>query len=359
MNVPFVDLQAEFREVDGEVSAAIRNVVQKGNFVLGPEVEGFEEAFARYVGSSCCIGVSSGTDALRMALEGIGISAGDEVIVPVNTFVATALAVTAIGAVPRFVDSVDESFLLDIAKAHEAVNSRTRAVIPVHLYGRMVAAEDLASFDLPVIEDAAQAHGQDCQGRRAGSVGRAGCFSFYPSKNLGAYGDGGAITTSDEELRDRLRLLRNYGQSRKYHHEIKGGNHRLDAIQAAVLRVKLKSLDRWNQCRRAAAAYYTNHLKDGISRPTGESVYHLYVIRVGNRDRLQGKLAEAGIDTGIHYPVPLHLAPCFKELGGRQGDFPVAERAAREILSLPMSPFITSEQQEYVVEKVNKWGEPV
>lgn len=360
MKVPFVDLKAEYEEIREEVDIAIHSIIEKSHFILGPEVEAFEESFARYIGTRYCVGVSSGTDALKLALEAIDVKRGDEVILPANTFIATALAVTALGAIPRFVDCKEDSFLIDLEKAHDAIGPLTKAFIPVHLYGRFVDLDGMDNFfGIPAIEDAAQAHGAESNGKRAGSIGLAGCFSFYPSKNLGAYGDGGAIVTSDETLKNRVQLLRNYGQIRKYYHEIKGGNTRLDGIHAAILLVKLKYLDKWNTLRRTAASFYTENLKEGIPRTDENSVYHLYVIRVKNRDELRDKLANVGIATGIHYPVPLHLQECFKDLESAKESFPVAERLSGEILSLPMYPQLQTEQLEYVVEKVNQWGEPI
>lgn len=360
MKVPFVDLRAEYKEIRDEVDAAMRSVIEESHFILGPEVETFEDAFTHYIGTRYCISVSSGTEALKLALEAIEVKPGDEVVLPVNTFVATALAVTALGAIPRFVDCEEDSFLIDMEKVHDVIGPRTKAFIPVHLYGRVVDLDAVnAAISIPVIEDAAQAHGAESNGKRAGSVGLAGCFSFYPSKNLGAYGDGGAVVTSDNSLREQLKLLRNYGQTKKYHHEVKGGNSRLDGIQAAVLSVKLKYLDKWNVLRRTAASFYTENLKEGIPRTQGDSVYHLYVIRIKNRDELREKLASEGIATGIHYPIPLHLQGCFKDLPFANESFPIAEKLSGEILSLPMYPHIQPEQLEYVVEKVNQWGEPV
>ena len=335
----------------------MRSVIEKSHFVLGPEVDMFEKSFARYTGTQYCISVSSGTEALKLALESIGVGQGDEVVLPVNTFVASALAVTALGAIPRFVDCNENNFLINMDKALDTFGARTKAFMPVHLYGKMVDADALNAVTIPVIEDAAQAHGAESKGKKAGSVGLAGCFSFYPSKNLGAYGDGGAIVTSDGNLRDVLLLLRNHGQTRKYYHDIKGSNARLDGIQAAVLSVKLKYLDKCNELRRSAAFFYTKNLKEGIFRTEGDSVYHLYVIRIKNRDELQAKLGSAGIATGVHYPVPLHLQKCFNDLD--HGSYPVAERLAGEILSLPMYPHISPNQLEYVVEKVNQWAEPI
>jgi dTDP-4-amino-4,6-dideoxygalactose transaminase len=357
VKVPFVDLRAEYTEIGGEVRQALGAVIESAQFVLGPAVQSFEGAFAAACGADHCVGVSSGTDAIKLSLEALGVGPGDEVIVPANSFAASALAVSALGARPRLVDCEEESHLLDPAAADRALSDRTRAILPVHLYGRMVDLEPFERLGPPILEDAAQAHGAERAGFRAGSRGVAGCFSFYPSKNLGAYGDAGAVVTSDEGLAEELRRLRHYGQSTKYHHERRGYNARLDSLQAAVLEVKLRHLADWNRRRRAAAAYYDEHLREGIGRPVLDGVFHLYVIRVRNRDLLQKRLAEAGIETGVHYPIPLHLQGCFRDLGHAEGDFPVAERLSREILSLPMYPQIRPEQLDHVVERVNGLAE--
>jgi dTDP-4-amino-4,6-dideoxygalactose transaminase len=357
MKVRFVDLRADYEEVGEEAQSALTSVVESGQFILGPAVERFEAAFAAACDARHCVGVSSGTEALKLSLEALGAGPGHEVILPVNTFAATALAVSALGARPRLVDCEEESHLLDPVAAERAITDRTRAILPVHLYGRMVDLAPLEELGVPIVEDAAQAHGAEVDGVRAGSRGAAGCFSFYPSKNLGAYGDAGAVVTSHEGLAEELRSLRQYGQSSKYQHERLGYNARLDSLQAAVLEVKLRHLDDGNRRRRAAAAFYSAGLKEGIGRPGPEGVFHLYVIRVHNRDQLQKELGEVGIETGIHYPIPLHLQPCFRDLGHAEGDFPVAERMAREILSLPIYPQIREDQLAYVVEQVNRLAE--
>lgn len=361
MKVRFVDLQAEHEETGAETLDAIREVIASGSFVLGPAVEDFETEFAAACGARHAIGVSSGSAALSLTLEAMGVGPGAEVVVPVNTFAATALAVTAVGARPVFADCDPRTQLLDPDCAARAISPRTRAIVPVHLTGRLVDLAPLERLGVPIVEDAAQAHGAARGGVRAGARGLAGCFSFYPSKNLGAYGDAGAVVTSDDALAARLRRLRNYGQGERYVHEVRGHNARLDALQAAVLRVKLRRLEAWNARRREAAAFYDRRLRAGIPRPDvgsgADGVFHLYVVRVGHRDALRGALAEAGIETGIHYPIPLHLQPCFRELGHRAGDFPHAERLAREILSLPLYPQIREDQLAHVVEHVNRLAE--
>lgn len=357
MNVPFVDLKADYLEIRDEVDAAIRDVIENSQFIRGPRLEAFEREFARFVGTEHCVGVSSGLEALKLSLEVLGVGAGDEVVVPANTFVATALAASALGAVPRFVDCDDETLLMDPARVAEAVGPRTRAILPVHLYGRVLDVAPLREFGIPIVEDAAQAHGARCGEVAAGTQGALGCFSFYPAKNLGAYGDGGAVVTSDRELRDQLVLLRNYGEGVKYEHSVRGYNARLDGLQAAVLSVKLARLERNNERRREAARYYDEHLRVRRLRFDEGHVFHLYVIRVRERARVMERLAEAGVQTQIHYPVPLHLQKCYHDLGYGEGSFPVAERAAHEIVSLPLYPQIRPEQLAHVVEVVNRVAE--
>ncbi|MBX3412073.1 MAG: DegT/DnrJ/EryC1/StrS family aminotransferase [Pirellulales bacterium] len=356
MNVPLIDLAAAHAELRAELDAAVRGVVESSRFILGPEVDAFERAFAAYVGAGQGIGVSSGTEALKLTLEALEIGPGDEVIVPTNSFAATAMAVTALGATPRFVDCREDDSLIDAEQALAAVSARTRAIVPVHLYGRLGDVAPLRAANLPIVEDAAQAQGARRQSLTAGNQGIAACFSFYPAKNLGAWGDAGAIVTSDDALATRLRALRNYGQSARYIHDHLGYNARLDALQAAVLSVKLRCLDAWNDRRRAAAAFYDEHLRFGRPPRLPGDVYHLYVVRVANRDELQQRMAEAGIETGIHYPCPLHLQPCFASLGYKPGSLPVAERMSREMLSLPLHPHLTREAQQHVIEVFHRWG---
>jgi len=365
MTVPFVDLQAQYRAIKPEVDEAIRRVLDASAFILGPEVEEFERAFAAYVGAEFCVGVANGTDAIQLALAACGVGAGDEVIVPANTFFATAEAVSTAGATPVFVDCDPETSNLDAGSVERAVTPRTRAIIPVHLYGRAADLDPVADIaarrGLVVIEDAAQAHGALYKGRRVGTLGRAGCFSFYPGKNLGAYGEGGAVVTNDAEVARRLRLLRDHGSPRKYRHEIVGYNSRLEAIQAAVLGVKLCHLDAWNERRRAHAARYrellaplegAGALRLPAEAPAGGHVYHLFVVESGARDELQKRLSEAGVQTGIHYPVPVHLQPAYAALGHREGDFPEAERQARRVLSLPMYAELADSQLARVAEAI-------
>jgi dTDP-4-amino-4,6-dideoxygalactose transaminase len=360
MTIPFVDLRRQGAEHFDELEAVFRSVVERAAYTLGPEVRDFETAFASLCGCSRVVGVSSGTDALTLAYLAAGVGPGDEVIVPVNTFIATAEAVSHIGAVPVFVDCLAGTANIDPAKLAEACTDRTRAVVPVHLYGQPADMDAVIAFagprGIPVIEDACQAHGATYRGRAVGSIGAAAAFSFYPGKNLGALGDGGAVTTNDERVADQVTLLRNHGQSDKYTHAIVGYCDRLHNLQAAFLSVKLPHLAEENARRREAAAHYDRLLAevDGVTpigrRDDVEHVYHVYVVEVEDRDAARSALDAAGIESGIHYPVPLHLTPAYRHLGYGPGDFPVAERMAGRILSLPMHPYLTADQVERVVD---------
>jgi dTDP-4-amino-4,6-dideoxygalactose transaminase len=369
MIVPFVDLQAQYRAIRREVDEAIRRVVESAAFILGREVETFETAFAEYLGAKFCVGVNSGTAAIQLAVTACGIGAGDEVIVPANTFFATAEAVSTAGATPIFIDADPVSYTIDQTKIEAAITKRTRAIIPVHLYGQAADLDAIfeiaARHNLSVIEDAAQAHGSLYKGRRVGVLGRANCFSFYPGKNLGAYGEGGAVVTDDVEVARRVRLLRDHGSEQKYRHDIIGYNFRLEGIQGAVLNVKLKYLDGWNDLRRAHAARYHELLSamndnDALTLPRelpyARHIYHLYVVQTEARDALQKHLTAAGVQTGIHYPVPVHLQPAYASHGHRAGDFPEAERQAARVLSLPMFPELTGEQIEHVAQAVRSFA---
>ena len=371
MKVPFVDLKMQTHALHDEINAALCSVIDRSAYTLGPELEDFETAFAAFCGCDWAVGVSSGTDAVKLALLASGVRPGDEVIVPANTFIATAEAVSHIGAVPVFVDCLRETALMDppaleaVAAEHEGIAA---AVVPVHLYGQpcdMDAIQGVADrHGLAVVEDACQAHGALYKGRPCGSMGLAAAFSFYPGKNLGALGDGGAVTTNSEELAEHLRLLRNHGQANKYTHTLIGYCDRLHNLQAALLSVKLVRLADWNRARQTAAQRYSDALEAmaGV-QPIGTSchatpVFHLYVARLlgrdaAFRDMVRERLAEAGVESGIHYPVPLHLQPAYAHLGHRLGDFPTAERLAAEILSLPMFPEITEEQQDHVVTELS------
>jgi len=369
MIVPFVDLQAQYRAIKREVDEAIARVVESAAFILGREVEAFESAFAEYLGARFCVGVSNGTAAIQLAVMACGVREGDEVIVPANTFFATAEAVSTAGAVPVFVDADAVSYTIDVNRIEAAITPRTRAIMPVHLYGQPADLDTIfdiaARHNLAVIEDAAQAHGTHYKGRRVGARGRANCFSFYPGKNLGAYGEGGAVVTDDAEVARRVRLLRDHGSEQKYRHEIIGYNFRLEGLQGAVLNVKLKHLDNWNALRRQHAARYGELLAFAQTSgalalpeelPYARHIYHLYVVQLGARDELQKHLAAAGVQTGIHYPVPVHLQPAYRALGKRAGDFPEAERQAARVLSLPMFPELTDEQIAHVAEAIRSFA---
>lgn len=364
-SVPFVDLGAEYRAIAPEIQRRIERVLLSAQFVLGEPVQEFEEMFAEFVQTDYAIGVSSGLDALRLTLHALDVGPADEVIVPANSFIATALAVTAVGARPVLVDCDPETYNIDAVGVEKAISPRTRAIIPVHLTGLsadMAAILDVAERQrLYVVEDAAQAHGTLYRGRPCGSLGTAGCFSFYPSKNLGAYGDAGMVVTNSRKLADRLRCLRNYGQIEKHVHIEKGLNARLDGLQAAVLAAKLPHLREWNRVRASHAAAYRAAL-DGVGdigfqkqAPYLTHVYHLFVIETGHRESLRKHLAEVGIMTGVHYPVPIHRQPAYRDLGYRAGDFPNSERLAERVLSLPMFPQLRAEQLNLVVERIREF----
>jgi dTDP-4-amino-4,6-dideoxygalactose transaminase len=359
--IPLVDLAAQHAEVADEVDAAFREVFRSTAFINGPAVEAFEAAYAEFVGVRHCVGVSNGTDALELALRSCGVESGDEVLVPANSFVATAESVARIGAIPVFADVDSTSLLIDPQKVEERLSPRTRAVVPVHLYGQMAPMQALADVlrrrdDVVVVEDAAQAHGARQAGRPAGGIGRAAGTSFYPGKNLGAYGDAGAVLTNDDASARLVRMMRDHGSETKYRHEVRGWNCRLDTLQAAVLLAKLRRLRDWNEARAAAVRRYDTLLGgvDGVTRPEtvpgNEHVWHLYVVQVSERDRVLSALTREGIGVGVHYPEPIHLRPAFADLGQGPGSFPVAERAAQHVLSLPMHPHLTEQHQKSVVD---------
>lgn len=363
--IPFVDLRAQYLSIKAEIDEAIARVLETTAFVLGREVEAFEAAFAEYVGAKFCVGLNSGTAAVQLAAMACGLGAGDEVIVPANTFFASAEGVSTAGATPVFVDADPVSYTIDPAKIEAAITSRTRAIMPVHLYGQTADLDPISEIadrhHLFVIEDAAQAHGSLYKGKRVGALSAAGCFSFYPGKNLGAYGEGGAVVTNDAAVARRVRLLRDHGSEQKYRHEIIGYNFRLEGIQGAVLNVKLRHLERWNDLRRAHAARYDELLSEsGLTLPRemdyARHIYHLYVVQTDERDALQKRLNEAGVQTGIHYPIPIHLQPAYASLGYKAGDFPESEQQARRVLSLPMFPELTDEQIEKVTEAISYSG---
>jgi len=390
MEIPFLDLKTPHRELEEELVAVFRKCVRNASFVGGAQVQGFEEEFAQFCESKYCIAVNSGTDALRFALIAAGIGPNDGVITVPNTFIATTEAISQTGATPVFVDIDEKTYNMDPNKLEDylkfripqsAIRNRPKAVLPVHLYGQPADMDSILEianrYGLIVIEDACQAHGalyysrKDERWKKAGSMGLAGCFSFYPGKNLGACGEGGAVTTNDEAIAQKIRMLRDHGQAKKYYHELEGYNGRLDAIQCGILRIKLKHLSEWNEKRRRNALFYNDLLTEPATRnpqpgthntiltpyePSwSKAVYHLYIIRTKKRDELQKFLAENGINTGLHYPIPLHLQAAYKDLNLPNGDYPVTEKVAQEILSLPMFPDLTEEQIKYVSEKIKEF----
>lgn len=364
MIVPFNDLRRAYRELQPEFNAAFERVMRSGCYLLGPELEAFERDFAEYCGARFCAGVGSGLDALELILRGYGIGHGDEVIVPANTFIATWLAVTHAGARPVPVEPDPASFNLDPGRIEEAITPRTRAIIAVHLYGLPADMDRINEVarrcGLKVIEDAAQAHGARYKGRRTGALGDAAAFSFYPGKNLGAFGDGGAVVTDDPDLVHRIGALRNYGSHQKYEHEIKGRNSRLDELQAALLRVKLRCLDEWNARRRSLARVYASQLSGlpltlPVERPETEHAWHLFVIRTGLRDALQQFLDARSVGTLIHYAIPPHLQPAYQELGLQPGALPISEKLHREVLSLPMGPHLGEDEVRDVASAVSEY----
>jgi dTDP-4-amino-4,6-dideoxygalactose transaminase len=355
--IPFVDLKAQYRSIKEEVRAAIDGVLESCEFTLGREVAAFEEEFAAFCSAAHGIGVNSGTSALHLALLAAGVGPDDEVITVPFTFIATASAIHYTGARPVFVDIHPETFTMDPAAVEAAITERTKAIMPVHLYGQPADMDPILEIarrrGLVVIEDAAQAHGAEYKGRRVGSIGDLGCFSFYPGKNLGAYGEGGMVVTGNPVYARTLRMLRDWGAETKYEHVLKGYNYRLEGIQGAVLRVKLRHLEDWTEARRRAAARYDgllagNGVPTPVASPAVRHVYHIYAVRTPNRRAWQETLQAQGIQTAIHYPTPIHLLPAFADLGYRHGQFPHAERAAREVLSLPMFPELTHQQGETV-----------
>jgi len=357
--IPLLDLKAQYTYLRDEMTQALQEVAESSTYVLGSRVSAFEEAFATHIGARHCIGVNSGTSALHLALITAGVGAGDEVITVPMTFVATTWAICYVGATPVMVDVDPTTYTMDVDQVERKITSRTRAILPVHLYGHPADLDPLLEIGrrhgIPVIEDAAQAHGAHYRGRGVGTLGRSGCFSFYPGKNLGAYGEGGAVVTDDDNVAARLRRLRDHAQSQRYHHDELGFNYRMDAFQGAVLAIKLRYLDAWTKSRRRLAALYRERLADlPLQLPTEAAdhrhVWHLFVVLHPDRDRLRCELEAKGIGTGLHYPIPVHLQKAFSHLGYGPGDFPVAERIARECLSLPLFPEMTGAQQDYVIE---------
>lgn len=358
MKVPFLDLGAAYKELQSEIEPVVVESMRSGWFILGAEVESFEQEFASYCQADNCVAVANGLDALHLALLAMGVGAGDEVIVPSNTYIATWLAVSQCGATPVPVEPLESTYDINPALIEAAITSRTKVVLPVHLYGQPADLDPILAIarkhGLRVLEDAAQAHGARYKGKRLGAHGDAVAWSFYPGKNLGALGDGGAVTTNDPEVADRVRVLRNYGSRVKYVNEVRGFNSRLDPLQAAVLRVKLKHLDEWNARRAAIADRYNAGLGDfGFVLPSAPDrtnpVWHLYVIRAKGRDALQHHLTDAGIGSLIHYPIPPHLQQAYADLGYQRGDFPIAEAMADEVISLPMGPQLSVAHQDRVI----------
>lgn len=364
MRVPLVDLSAQYQKISQQINEKLIQIMERGDFVLGEELKLFEEEFAKYCGTNYAVGVGSGTDALHLALLACGIKSGDEVVTAANTFAATAAAISMVGATPVLIDINPNNYNLDLNYLEKAITKKTKAVLPVHLYGQPLEMGKLMEiankYNLLVIEDACQAHGSKYKEKKTGSFGIVGCFSFYPSKNLGAFGDGGMVVTNDEEIAEKIKMLRNHGEKQKYLHEIKGFNSRLDNLQAAILRVKLKYLDEWNKARNQLAQLYSKLLKETSLitpqvEPWAEHVFHLYVVRSQKRDELLNFLKTREIYAGIHYPHPIHLLPAFKDLGYQKGDFPITEKYSQEIISLPIYPELTEEAVRYVVAAVKEF----
>lgn len=357
--IPFLDLKAQYASIKDELDAAVLGVLASTQYVLGEEVAAFERAFATYCDARHAIAVNTGTSALHLALLAAGVGPGDEVVTVPMTFVATVSAICYTGARPVFVDVEPVTLTMDPEKLEAAITPRTKAIMPVHLYGQMADMGAIAAIagrhGLPIIEDACQAHGAEFGGRRAGSFGLSGCFSFYPGKNLGACGEGGIVVTNDDQQMKTIRMLRDWGQEQRYHHALKGFNYRMDGIQGAVLRVKLRHLDGWTEARRQRARHYSrllagpSRIKTPVEATGRRHVYHVYAIRTHDRDGLQRALQAEGIQTGLHYPIPIHLQKAHLDLGYQAGDFPNSEAAARESLSLPIYPEMTERQVEQVV----------
>jgi len=366
MTIPLVDLKAQYLSIKDEMDAAIHRVVDSTSFIMGPDVRAFEEEFARFCGVQHAVGVDSGTAALHLAFLACDIGPGDEVITTPHTFIATIGMLGRVGARPVFVDIDPRTYNMDPARIEAAITERTKAILPVHLYGQPAEMDPILEIadrhGLKVIEDAAQAHGAEYKGRRAGSMGHVAVFSFYPGKNLGAYGDAGALVTDDGETAEKVRLWRNHGRRDKYEHLLQGFNYRIDTLQAAILQVKLAHLEEWNEARRRHVAIYRELLSDlDLVLPYEpehvRAVYHLFVIRLPERDALREHLKARGISTGIHYPIPLHLQPAYRHLGHKEGDFPITEECARQVLSLPLYPELAQAQIEEVARSVKEFME--
>jgi dTDP-4-amino-4,6-dideoxygalactose transaminase len=364
MQIPLVDLKAQYLSIKKEIDEAIQRVLNKCNFIMGDEVKEFEEELASFCSAQYAVGVSSGTDALLLALKALNIQPGDEVITVPNTFIATTEAITMAGGKIKFVDIDEETFNIDTNKIESAITNKTRAILPVHLYGQPANMDPIINlakkYNLKVIEDAAQAHGAEYKNKRVGALGDIGIFSFYPGKNLGAYGDAGAVVTNDPDISNKIAMLRNHGRTKKYEHEYEGYNCRLDTLQAAILRVKLKYINSWNEARRNHASSYRKLLQNtDIILPTEQKdnkhIYHIFAVRTADRDNLLNKLKNEGIGAGIHYPIPLHLQPAYRYLGYKAGDFPITEKCAREIISLPMYPELDEVKIKKIAEAISKF----
>jgi len=365
MKVPFLDLKAQYLSIKNEIDSVIQEVIDNTAFAGGPFVKKFEQQFAEYCQCKFAIGVSSGTSALWLALRGLGIGEGDEVITVPNTFIATVEAISMCGAKPVFVDIQPDFYNMESELLEKAITLRTKAIIPVHLFGQMADMDPIMDIaqkhGLFVIEDASQAHGAEYKGKKSGSIGDVGCFSFYPGKNLGAYGEAGAVVTNNTKLVEKIQMLRDHGQPKKYHHEFIGWNSRMDGIQGAVLSVKLKYLDRWNEARRNVAHFYKESLSslDGVILPKeadyAKHVYHIFAIRIQNRNKLIENLAQKDIHCGIHYPIPVHLTNAYSYLGYAEKSFPVTEKCAKELLSLPMFAELKLEQIEFVAREIKNF----
>jgi len=365
MKIPFVDLSKLLKDIFPEIEQKWQEIVHNSRFVGSKYVKEFEDKFANYLGLKHCIAVNSGTSALYLSLMALKVERGDEVILPVNTFIATAEAVSLLGAKPVFIDIDEKTYNIDVEKIEKVITTKTKAIIPVHLYGQCSNMDEILEnaekHNLYVVEDACQAHGAEYKGEKAGSLGDLAAFSFYPGKNLGAFGEGGAVVTNDDEIAEKIRMLRDHGSKVKYYHDMLGGNFRMDEIQGAVLSTKIDFLDKWNKLRRKAANFYNELLSeiDNIIIPyedkDNKHAYHLYVIKVNHRNKLREYLHKCGIETGIHYPIPLHLQKAYQDLGYKKGDFPIAEQNSKEILSLPMFPGLSQEEITYIARQIKNY----
>ncbi len=361
MIINFVDLKKQYKGIKAEVDSAIKKIVSSSQFILGEECSIFEKEFANFIGVKYAVGVGNGLAALELGMRALGIGKGDEVLTPANSFIASSEAISFTGATPVFVDCLEDTFNIDVEKAEKLITKRTKAIMPVHLYGQVADMDKILKlakkYKLYILEDACQAHGASYKGKKAGSFGDISAFSFYPGKNLGAYGDGGMVVTKKKSVAEKIHLYRNYGQKKKYQHLVLGWNSRLDNLQAAILRVKLKSLESWNTKRLENAKAYNEYLKNvPVSTPKifpqFNHVFHLYVIRTKKRDNLSKYLSSKGVSTVMHYPIPIHLQPAYKDLGYKKGSFPITEKLSKEILSLPMYPELKVSEIKYICSQI-------